>query len=689
MRKKNFVIILILTFFLCLTVETLASRKNIKDLPEKYRKWVEEEVIYIIRPTEKDVFLQMGTDREREIFIEAFWKQRDPTPGTPENEFKEEHYRRIAYANKFFSRDTPRPGWKTDRGRIYIVLGDPIDIDRYEESDNIYPVEVWFYQGDVKYGLPPHFNIAFFKRRGIGEYILYSPVNDGPTKLLRKYYGNPADYEAAYEELKGYDMELAHLSLTLIPGERPLIGHPSLASEVMISNVIDLPKKKIEDVYAEKLLKYKDIVEVEYTANYVGSDYLVSIIKDSSDIFFVHFSIDPKTLSIGSFEDRYYSYFELNTQVSDIEGKTVFQYQKNYPLRFNKEQLNDIQKKSYSIQDMFPLVPGSYKLNVLLKNTVSKEFTSFEADIFIPELASLQMTSLLFSYKVEENPLSKEFHKPFRIGRNQLFCQPKKVFITKDELVVFFQIYGLNQELEEEGSLIYTFLKEDKEFTTRTVKIKEIRDKTGFIQNFSLQSFPPGYYSLKVALVDKEGKEILSDKNNFSISYLEGITRPWVISKATPVTRSVEYSFILGNQLLNKGQSEKAKAVLESVYRKNPLSLKFSYGFSRALFLLKEYKKVKEVLKPLLENPQDDYKFLSLLGRSCQALQEYEEAIQYYKQYLTHLGTNLLILNSIGECYYLEGKNEEALAAWEKSLEIDPNQQEIKEKVKSIKENKL
>ena len=686
--KKKFISLVVLYSVLILLVFPGQGKKSAKDLPDKDRLWLEEEVIYIITPNEKRVFLMLESEKERNIFIEAFWRQRDPTPGSPENESKQEHYQRIAYANKFLGRDTTKPGWKTDRGKIYIILGAPLDIDRYEASDSHYPIEVWFYQGDVKYGLPPYFNVAFFKKRGMSEFVFYSPVQDGPQNLLRNYYGNPTDFEAAYEKLMAYDPILARVSISLIPGERPLMGHPSLASDIMMGNVINLPQKKVDVVYAEKLLKYKDIVEVEYTANYVGSDYLVSIIKDSSDIFFVHFSIDPKTLSVGSFEDKYYSYFELVYHITTIEGKTIFQNQKTYDLRFNNEQLKDIKLKSYSIQDMFPLVPGNYKLIVLLKNTVSKEFTSFETDIYIPQTTSPYMTPLLFSYKIEEDPASEIYLKPFRIGRYQLFCQPNKVFTLKEELTVFFQIYGLSQKLEEEGSIKYTFFRENEEFMTKTVKISENRDKTNFILKFPLQNFAPDYYTLKVALIDKNQNEILFEKDIFSTSFLKGIARPWVISKAMPVLHSIEYSFILGNQLLNKGYIKEARTVLESAYRKNPLSLKFAYGFSRSLFVLKEYKKVKEVLKPFLENSQENYEFLSLLGKSRQSLQDYEEAIQYYKQYLDHLGTDLSILNSIGDCYYLLGENEEALVAWEKSLEIDPNQEEIKERIKTLKEKK-
>ena len=686
--KKICLLFFLLTLILSSAIEVPASKKKPKDLPEKYRKWLEEEVVYIIKSRERDVFLQLEGDKEREIFIDAFWKQRDPTPGTPENEFRQEHYQRIAYANRFFGRETTRPGWMTDRGRTYIILGKPIDIDRYESSDEHYPFITWFYQGDVKYGLPSHFNIAFFKKRGIGEYVFYSPVRDGPQSLLRNYMGDTTNYEAAYEELKSLDAVLAQASLTLIPGERPYIGHPSLASETMMSNVFQFPQKQVDDLYAEKLLMYKDIVEVEYTANYIGCDYMATLIKDPSDIFFVHFSVDPRTLSVGSYEESFYSHFELVAQVTDLEGKSVFQYQKTYSLNFDREQLQDIKLKSYSIQDMFPLVPGRHKLSVLLKNTVSKEFTSFEADLFVPDSASLVMTPLLLGYKVERLTGPQKFYKPFSVGRYQFFCQPNRSFIPKDDLVAFFQIHGLTPELISGGAVQYTLLREEQEVSKETVKIQESEDRINFVKIFPLRNFSPGYYTLKAALIDAEGKEILQEKNEFSLAALEGIARPWVISRALPTTHSIEYSFILGDQLLNKGQFEEARTLLEVVYRRNPANLQYAYGFSRVLFLLKKYDEIKNVLQPFLSSTQKNHEFLRLLGQSCQALKEYEEAITHYKNYLSHIGTNLLILNSIGECYHSLGNIEEALVAWERSLEIDPNQEVIKEKIRSIKEKK-
>lgn len=188
-KKMSLLLFLSTLFFIA------AEAKAGKDtLPARHKKWLEEEVIYIIAPIEKEVFLKLQTDRERNLLIEAFWKHRDPTPGTQENEFKKEHYRRINYTNHFFGRGTPKPAWKTDRGRIYIILGEPNDIQRFEGESTTYPSIVWFYQGKTNLGLPPGFHLVFFQERGTGEYRLYSPLRDGPQALMPSYFGDPMDY---------------------------------------------------------------------------------------------------------------------------------------------------------------------------------------------------------------------------------------------------------------------------------------------------------------------------------------------------------------------------------------------------------------------------------------------------------------------------------------------------------------
>src|ERR1700726_4958065 len=127
-----------------------------KELDSQYKKWLDEDVVYIISPEERSAFLHLATNEEREQFIEQFWQRRNPDPDSADNTFKEEHYRRIAYANEHFSSGIP--GWRTDRGRIYIEYGKPDSIETHPTggtwdrpmsqgggTTTTYPYEDWTY----------------------------------------------------------------------------------------------------------------------------------------------------------------------------------------------------------------------------------------------------------------------------------------------------------------------------------------------------------------------------------------------------------------------------------------------------------------------------------------------------------------------------------------------------------------
>jgi GWxTD domain-containing protein len=146
----------------------------------RYQRWLNEEVVYIITDEERRAFRSLTTDEEREKFIEQFWLRRDPTPGTPRNEFREEHYRRIAYANRAFDAGTV-PGWKTDRGMIYVKFGPPAEREQHpnggtydrpiEEGGGVttvFPFEKWRY--DFIEGIGSNIVIEFVDTTGKGEY---------------------------------------------------------------------------------------------------------------------------------------------------------------------------------------------------------------------------------------------------------------------------------------------------------------------------------------------------------------------------------------------------------------------------------------------------------------------------------------------------------------------------------------
>lgn len=140
-----------------------------------WQKWLNEDVVYIISDQEKVAFERLTTDEERQQFVEQFWERRDPTPGTPENEFKEEHYRRIAFANKHFRTAAGTPGWETDRGHIYIVYGPPDEIDSHpKKGDAAGGFETWVYRKVA--GTEREQTFAFFDRTGGGDFRL-GPAN--------------------------------------------------------------------------------------------------------------------------------------------------------------------------------------------------------------------------------------------------------------------------------------------------------------------------------------------------------------------------------------------------------------------------------------------------------------------------------------------------------------------------------
>ena len=109
-----------------------------------YQKWLDEDVVWVISDEERRAFIRLRTDDERQQFIMQFWLRRDPTPGTEQNEMKEEHYRRIAFANDRFTAGIP--GWQTDRGMIYIKYGPPDEIDSHDPTPSTYPYETWRYR---------------------------------------------------------------------------------------------------------------------------------------------------------------------------------------------------------------------------------------------------------------------------------------------------------------------------------------------------------------------------------------------------------------------------------------------------------------------------------------------------------------------------------------------------------------
>ena len=169
---------------------------------------------------------------------------------------------------------------------------------------------------------------------------------------------------------------------------------------------------------------------------------------------------------------------------------------------------------------------------------------------------------------------------------------------------------------------------------------------------------------------------------------LSDIARPWIYSKILPDAGDPIFSHVIGTQLFNTGKVQEARSKLEEAYRRKPGSAEFALNLARLYMILKEYDKVEPLLFPLLSQPKPQFEVFFLIGKAFQGSGKLDKAIDIFNKAISHFGLSTHILNAIGECYFQLGVPDEALMAWEKSLEVDPNQPQIKTNIEALKRKK-
>jgi len=652
-------------------------------LPDMYKKWLDEEVVYIVTQAEREVFLKLASDRERDMFIEAFWSHRDPNPVSPENEFKTEHYRRLEHATHYLGREAPRPGWRTDRGRMYIILGEPQEVQRFEGKSGVYDCEAWFYQGKTDVGLPPGFYLLFFKEHGQGEYRLYSPLRDGPQALIAGYSGDVADYEAAYANLREIDPTLADISIALIPGEEQSgLGRPSLTSDMLIQRIDMIPERTVEERYARKFLEYKDIVEVEYSANYIDSDSLVKVSSDPSGYHFVHLCVEPERLSVNQYEDRYFTALDVSVRVSDAGGRSVYQFARKVSIELDEEQMGTASRQPFDLHDIFPLVPGDYNLSVLIKNEASKEFTSVEKTVRVPGAEGLRLTQPVLGHKVVRLAPEERRVKAFRIGPYQIYAQPGRIFTASDTLAVAFQLH-LPQETTAGGLIKIGFFQEDQLFREIVRKPSEYADLPDALEEISLRDFPPAHYRVQVSYT-AAGQEI-SASEEFDLTFAEAVPRPWISARILPGMNDAFYPYEIGTQLFNLGRNAEAQIFLERAFEQKPGFEEIAAALAGVYMALEQPNEAVRRLETFVgPDKTPKYDVYILAADACGASGDHAGAVVLLERAVSHYGVNAVIMNKLGQNYSAMGKRPEALAAFRKSLELDPNQPEVKKRIEGL-----
>ena len=665
-----------------------------KDLALQYKDFLNL-TRYIIREVEKDVFMQLANDRDRDVFIETFWKMRDPTSGTPENEYKDDHNRRFNYANKYFKRSSTRQGWRTDMGMIYIILGEPVSKDRFPSSKDIYPCEVWYYYGDPAKGLPPHFGLVFFQRGGAGEYKLYNPISDGPASLLIKSYKmDPFDYEGLFETIRERAPMLSLVALSIIPGDIPYNFQPSTHNVTILADIIESPKKNVNAGYATHFLDYIGMVSTEYMTNYVMSEADLALIQDPlMGLNFLHFSIAPDTISIDYYEprDQYYCNFRLDVSLR-IEDDIIFQYAKNFPFYFSEEDLSKIKSSGLAIEDSFPVIEGNYKLTVLLQNSVGKEFTVFEKQIEIPEDSGVpQIIGPFLGYKFQS--FQSDVHIPFKVLDRKLVVDPKKTFSSSDDVSFLFILSNIDQSLWEEGKvavLINGLKKTNPSKKSMSLQLKNYPFKRILSMTFSFpaKDLSPDYYDVTLSLIDKYGNTVDEKTNNFIRSPLDAISHPIVHAKSFPLSNNFAYFYMLARQYDQIKEYEKARTNYEKAYKMKPDFKKGFIEYAHFLQKIEKFEESLELIEKLKEDEKLRFEYYLVKGKAYMGMNQYKQAIENLLEGNKIYNSDTRLLNSLGFCYYKTGEKNKALDALKASMRLNSTQKEIERLIQEIEKSR-
>lgn len=687
---KSIFIIVLIGITLTAGYAVSLQGKKYKDLPEKYQNFLDL-TEYIMMPEEREVFFELANDRERDVFIDVFWKQRDPTPGTPENEYRETHLQRFAEANKKYGYGTSRPGWMTDMGRIYIILGQPASIERFEATHGLYPAQVWYYYGDARSGLPGHFGLIFFQRDGAGEYKLYDPVSDGPASLMVDYrHADPTNFREIYRSLHEIAPTLAPVSISLIVGQTPFDFQPTTDNAILLADIYESPKKDINPTYATHFLNYKGVVSTEYMTNYIANETQIAAITDPvSGMNFVHFTFAPQHLSVNYYEpnDQYYCNFNLD--VSLRQGDTVIhQYSKEFPIYFDPDNYRFITRSGITLEDMFPVAEGHYDLTILVRNIVGKEFSVFETPIHISPENSTGIDSLGFGYDLED--FQSAMHYPFKIRDKKLIVDPKNTFSRTEDIHFIATLRNISRQLWETGRLetdVAAVGKETAVVETYTAPLNQFpyHSYLEINQTFSGGEFAPDYYEIQCRLVNDKGKELDVKTKPFIVSPKDNINHPVAYSKGMKTSDQYVFMYILADQYARMGRQEKALEYFERAHRANPEYKQGLIQFANFLFAGGDFQRILELVEPLSGTEELQFEYHLLKGKALMGMGRFAEAIDALQAGNQIYNSDIGLLNSLGICYYRTGRIEQALDALNSSLRLDPDQPETKKLVEKLK----
>jgi GWxTD domain-containing protein len=673
MKKNLFPVIALL-------VLTLPSF-SLEELPPRYKEWLED-VSPIITRKERDVFAQLKADADRDKFIRFFWRQRDPYPDTSENEFYKEYMERVRFADLNFGHESSRRGSQTERGYFYLLLGKPLERQLFTTESQIWPVELWFYNGAVELGLPPYFYLIFYQPEGSGEYRLYSPGIDGPEKLvIPNMSSRSLTRSRAYQTIKEFSSELAGASLSYLPGEQGLEAG-AFTSTSIIASIHAVPEKKFSDAYARSYLSFKDYVEIEYSDNFIDSSAAAKVFRHGGQPF-IHWTVEPNKINFVERDGRYQAAFELVLRLEDGDGRLALEKTEEIPLAVTPDQYKAHERRLFAFQDILPVIPGRFRLFGLLKNKSARDFTSFSAAIVVPDAEPAARPGALILYHSRETLGENRsgLLRAFTLGRTHYLVNARNEFPPGSELGAFVQVYSVGKIDFPPQSVVVLEIREadtQKTALTRQKPLSEVLTEEGDgldIGAFSLAGLKPGYYSAELSLLDEKGQKALEARENFVVLSLAAPVLPWVYAKGNPAFPNAQDLAAISTEYFLTRQYEKALPPAEQAlqYRDDPATRLL---LAKVLYALGRYQDSLRTLKAAAE-AELSREAGKVIAADYAALKDWASALPYLEKLMAE-ATETSVLNLAGECQLNLGRPDQASSLFQKSLEIDPNQPAVK-----------
>jgi GWxTD domain-containing protein len=503
------------------------EKKLYKELATPYKRWLDEEVAYIITDEERAAFLRLNTNEEREQFIEQFWLRRDPTPDTVENETKEEHYRRIAYANERFASGIP--GWRTDRGRIYIIWGPPDETETHptggaydrppEEgggTTSTYPFEKWRYR--YLEGIGTDIILEFVDVTGSGEYRL---TMDPSEKDALLYVPGAGLSELEAMGLASKTDRFSRSDGTHLP--------TALGGNTMRMNEFERLELYAK-VQRPPEIKFKDLAEVvssRIVRNQIAFDYRFDFLRVTGDTVLVPITVQipNRQLTFQNHDGVHSATLNLFARITTPTGRVVQTFEDVISRDFPESLLQQSLRGSSIYQKAVPLRPGLYRLDIVIKDVQSGNVGVVNTRLPVPryEEAKLEASSLILADQIERVPAKQVGLGQFVLGSSKVRPRLNQEFTTEEKMGIFLQLYNLKVDdtSHKANASIEYRVRHNQEEVFKMVETSEQLHQTGeqitIERLLPLASLQPGRYKIEVQATDQLTKQSISRSAEFTV----------------------------------------------------------------------------------------------------------------------------------------------------------------------------